>query len=57
MTKSPISRDGSYVGGGEEYLTFSGCTVNAGGAMDHKAGVFTAPVSGKTLKIAKNFIK
>jgi hypothetical protein len=32
--------------GGEEYLTFSSCTLNSGAAMDPKSGIFTAPVTG-----------
>ncbi len=33
--------------GGEEYLTFSSCTVNSGSAMDPKSGIFNVPVTGK----------
>ena len=29
-------RDTDYSGKGEDYLTFTGCSVNNGGAMDHK---------------------
>ena len=32
--------------GGEEYLTFNQCTVNEGGGMDPKSGIFLAPVAG-----------
>ncbi|XP_023321329.1 uncharacterized protein PFB0145c isoform X2 [Eurytemora carolleeae] len=39
-------RDVDYILGGEEYLTFSHCTVNSGAAMDPKSGVFTVPYSG-----------
>jgi hypothetical protein len=39
-------REEAYIGGGEEFLTFSSCTVNAGKGMDAKSGVFTAPVEG-----------
>ncbi len=42
-------RSDPYVGGGEEYLTFSSCLHNAGGAMDAKSGVFTAPIAGAYL--------
>ena len=40
-------REEAYVGGGEEYLTFSSCPVNSGSAMDHKSGIFTVPVTGE----------
>jgi len=40
------TRDTPYTNGGEEYLTFSSCPVNVGGAMDPGSGVFTAPVGG-----------
>ena len=49
MAVTPLSvyftafRTEPYLGGGEEYLTFEGCSVNAGEAMDAKAGIFTAP--------------
>jgi hypothetical protein len=39
-------RNEPYLDGGEEYLTFGQCTVNEGGGMDPKSGMFTAPVSG-----------
>ena len=39
-------RQDNYLDGGEEYLTFSMCTVNEGGGMDPKSGIFTAPVPG-----------
>ena len=29
-------RDNDYSGKGEDYLTFTGCSINYGGAMDHK---------------------
>ena len=32
--------------GGEEYLTFGGCSVNSGGNMDPKSGIFCVPVTG-----------
>ena len=40
-------REEAYVGGGEEYLTFSSCPVNSGQAMDFKSGIFSVPVTGK----------
>jgi len=39
-------REEAYVGGGEEYLTFSSCPVNSGDAMDFKSGIFTVPITG-----------
>ena len=39
-------RDESYVNGGEDYLTFSGCTVNIGNGMCPKTGEFTCPEPG-----------
>ena len=39
-------REEAYVGGGEEYLTFSSCSVNSGNAMNHKSGIFTVPITG-----------
>jgi len=39
-------RDESYVNGGEEYFTFSGCEVNVGNGMNPKTGEFIAPESG-----------
>ena len=39
-------REEAYVGGGEEYLTFSSCPVNSGAAMDFKSGIFTVPITG-----------
>ena len=42
-------RDEPYVTGGEEYLTFSSCTVNSGNAMDPKSGIFIAPATGKII--------
>ena len=39
-------REEPYVNGGEEYLTFSSCSVNVSNSMEPKTGVFTAPVSG-----------
>ena len=53
-------REEAYVGGGEEYLTFSSCTVNAGKGMDAKSGVFTAPVEGLyffTLNVCSHDLK
>ena len=38
-----------FTGGGEEYLTFEGCSVNVGNAMDAKSGIFTAPYSAAYL--------
>ncbi|CAB4065285.1 FGFR1 [Lepeophtheirus salmonis] len=40
------SRSIPYTKGGEEYLTFSGCSLNYGNAFDPTSGVFTAPISG-----------
>ena len=40
-------REEAYTGGGEEYLTFSSCPLNTGGAMDNKSGIFTVPVTGR----------
>ena len=42
-------RNEPYLEGGEEYLTFSDCSVNVGNAMDAKSGVFTAPYSAAYL--------
>merc|ERR1711872_235682 len=39
-------RDSPYLTGGEEYLTFSSCTVSSGSAMEPSSGIFTAPVTG-----------
>ena len=39
-------REEPYLNGGEEYLTFSHCTINAGSAMEPSAGIFTAPTTG-----------
>merc|ERR1711983_192062 len=39
-------RTKAYDGGGEENLTFQGCSVNVGGGMDPDTGVFTAPLGG-----------
>eukprot|EP00092_Neocalanus_flemingeri_P013756 GFUD01014836.1.p1 GENE.GFUD01014836.1~~GFUD01014836.1.p1 ORF type:complete len:356 (-),score=124.55 GFUD01014836.1:51-1061(-) len=39
-------RDVDYGGRGEEYLTFSGCSVNTASAMDPKSGTFSVPISG-----------
>merc|ERR1719430_2678675 len=39
-------RTKAYDGGGEENLTFQGCTVNTGGGMDAETGIFTCPVGG-----------
>ena len=57
MVHKPLSvyfsavREEAYIGGGEEYLTFSSCPVNAGDAMDHKSGIFTVPVTGEVSQI------
>ena len=40
-------REEPYCTGGEEYLTFSHCTVNNGGNMDPKSGVFTSTIGGE----------
>lgn len=39
-------RTKAYDGGGEENLTFQGCTVNTGGGMDADTGIFTCPIGG-----------
>merc|ERR1711974_19030 len=39
-------RTKAYDGGGEENLTFQGCSVNVGGGMDPDTGLFTAPLGG-----------
>merc|ERR1712088_1022448 len=39
-------RTKAYDGGGEENLTFQGCSVNTGGGMDPDTGIFTAPIGG-----------
>lgn len=39
-------RTKAYDGGGEENLTFQGCSVNVGGGMDPDTGVFNAPLGG-----------
>merc|ERR1712106_941949 len=39
-------REEPYSTGGEEYLTFSHCMLNAGGNMDPKSGIFTATIAG-----------
>jgi len=39
-------REEPYLTGGEEYLTFSHCTVNGGGAMNPTSGIFSAPYTG-----------
>jgi len=39
-------RTKAYDGGGEENLTFSGCTANSGGGMDPDTGIFTCPIGG-----------
>jgi len=52
MVSKPLSvyfnavREEPYTLGGEEYLTFSTCTVNSGNAMDPASGIFTVPVTG-----------
>lgn len=42
-------RTKAYDGGGEENLTFQGCTVNVGGGMDPDTGCFCAPLGGSYL--------
>merc|ERR1739846_47146 len=42
-------RTKAYDGGGEENLTFQGCSVNVGGGMDPDTGVFNAPMGGSYL--------
>ena len=39
-------REEPYATGGEEYLTFTHCTLNVGGNMDPKSGIFTATIAG-----------
>jgi len=39
-------RTKAYDGGGEENLTFQGCSANAGGGMDADTGIFTCPLGG-----------
>ena len=39
-------REDNYVDGGEDYMTFSGCSVNIGQAMNPKSGEFTVPEPG-----------
>jgi len=39
-------RTKAYDGGGEENLTFQGCSTNVGGGMDPESGIFTAPAGG-----------
>lgn len=39
-------RTKAYDGGGEENLTFQGCTANTGGGMDADTGIFTCPLGG-----------
>jgi hypothetical protein len=39
-------RTKAYDGGGEENLTFQGCSVNVGGGMDPDTGMFTCPLGG-----------
>lgn len=42
-------RTKAYDGGGEENLTFQGCSSNVGGGMDAESGVFTCPLGGTYL--------
>merc|ERR1712193_52884 len=42
-------RTKAYDGGGEENLTFQGCSVNVGGGMDPDTGCFIAPLGGSYL--------
>merc|ERR1719208_380535 len=52
MASKPLSvyfdayRTKAYDGGGEENLTFQGCSANNGGGMDHETGIFTCPLGG-----------
>ncbi len=39
-------RDDSYFNGGEDYLTFTGCTVNIGNGMVPKSGEFRCSEGG-----------
>ncbi len=39
-------RDDVYVNGGEEYVTFSACSINIGNAMNPKSGEFRCPEAG-----------
>ena len=55
MAVTPLSvyfcahRNEPYLEGGEEYLTFSECSVNVGNAMDPKSGIFRAPYTAAYL--------
>merc|ERR1712079_129053 len=52
MASKPMSvyfdayRTKAYDGGGEENLTFQGCSANNGGGMDHETGIYTCPLGG-----------
>ena len=39
-------REDNYIDGGEDYLTFTGCSVNIGQAMNPKSGEFVVPEPG-----------
>jgi len=39
-------RTKAYDGGGEENLTFQGCSVNVGGGLDPDTGIFNCPLGG-----------
>merc|ERR1712045_839037 len=52
MASKPMSvyfdayRTKAYDGGGEENLTFQGCSANNGGGMDYETGIFTCLLGG-----------
>ena len=39
-------REDNYTDGGEDYMTFNGCSVNIGNAMNPKSGEFVVPEPG-----------
>ena len=41
-----FSREDNYTDGGEDYMTFTGCSVNIGQAMNPKSGEFVVPEPG-----------
>ena len=45
------TREEPYVTGGEEYLTFTHCTLNAGEAFFPKSGIFMAPFAGMSVTL------
>ena len=44
-------REDSYTDGGEDYLTFTGTTVNIGQAMSPKSGEFVTPEPGLVSRV------